>query len=297
MGDIATIPQIESTIHNVRGLQVILDADLASLYGVETRVLNQSVSRNVNRFPIEFMFQLTKEEYDNLTSQFVISSLHGGRRALPYTFTEQGIAMLSALLRSDTAVQVSINIMNTFVSMRRYIADNRNIIKRLENIEHRQISYETTTDGKIDQLLNAIEDKNETKSQAIFYDGQVYDAYIFVSDLIKSAKSEIILIDNYIDDSVLTLLSKREAGVNAIIYRSGKITDPKKEKQFQLDLQRHNAQYPKITIKTFNKAHDRFLIIDQAQVYHFGASIKDLGKKWFAVNKMEMPAQDILGRL
>lgn len=316
----------------------MLDSDLATLYGVETKVLNQAVKRNIQRFPETFMFQLTRQEYANLMSQFVTSSgeplrsqfvtlenneilksqiatssakplrsqiatIEDGkgrhRKYLPYAFTEQGIAMLSAILRSETAIKTSISIISAFVEMRRFIINNSDVFSRIETIEQRQIGYQLKTDEKFEQVFQAIEnnkvnnkeDKSETKYQAIFYDGQVYDAYVFVSYLVKSAKSEIILIDNYIDDSVLTLLSKRDAGVNAIIYTK------QTSNQFQLDLQRHNAQYPPIIINIFNKAHDRFLIIDQAQVFHFGASIKDLGKKWFAVNKMLMPAQDILGRL
>ena len=299
---------IKTKIYTIRGLQVMLDRDLAELYDVETKVFNQAIKRNSDRFPENFMFQLTEEEHQNLRSQFVTSSLrsqfvtldgqdslrsqnatleHGGRRYLPYVFTEQGVAMLSAVLRSKTAIQMSIHIINAFVEMRRFISNNALIFQRLDSLEQKQ----TKTDEKVEAILSAIEDRSIKPKQGIFYDGQVYDAYLFVSDLIKSAKESIVLIDNYIDESVLTLLSKREAKVKATIYTKN-IT-----KQLELDLQKHNAQYPNIKLKKFDSSHDRFLLIDEKEVYHIGASLKDLGKKWFAFSKLDMGVLNILEKL
>jgi len=274
----------------------MLDEDLAELYGVETKVFNQAVKRNIDRFPENFMFQLTDNEYENLRSQIVTSSWksqivtsnqHGGRRYLPYVFTEQGVAMLSAVLKSETAIKVSVEIINAFVEMRKFISNNALIFQRLDSLEQKQFK----TDEKIDAILDAIEDKSIKPKQGIFYDGQVYDAYLFISNLIKSAKVSIVLIDNYCDESVLTQLSKRDIHVDAKIYTKN-IT-----KQLQLDLKKHNEQYPKIELKRFDSSHDRFLIIDNNVVYHVGASLKDLGKKWFAFSKFEMDALDILLKL
>ena len=297
MNEISVINEetIKNKIYSIRGFQVMLDMDLADFYGVETKVFNQAVKRNIDRFPENFRFQLTENEYDNLRSQFVTSSLvsqnvtpyHGGRRYLPYVFTEQGVAMLSAILKSQIAIQTSIYIINAFVQMRKFISNNALIFQRLDSLEQKQFK----TDEKVDAVLNAIEDKSIKPKQGIFYDGQVYDAYVFVADLIRSAKKNIILIDNYCDESVLTLLSKRDSSVKASIYTKN-IT-----KQLQLDLKKHNEQYPKIELKKFDSAHDRFLIIDDKEVYHIGASLKDLGKKWFAFSKFDMEALNILTRL
>ena len=270
----------------------MLDRDLAVLYRVENRVLNQAVKRNSERFPEDFMFQLTKAEDDNLKSQFVISSW-GGRRKLPYAFTEQGIAMLSSVLKSQTAVDVNIRIMRAFVSMRRFIATNSQLFQRLETIEYHQLEmkkHQEITDKRIDEVFKKL-DANIPPVQGIFYDGQVFDAYRFVSDLMRKAKQSVVLIDNYVDDTVLTLLDKREDGVTATIYTQ-RISN-----QFQLDVDRHNTQYPHIEIKQFNKAHDRFLLIDD-EVYHIGASIKDLGKKWFGFTLMrDITATELISKI
>ena len=220
-------------------------------------------------------------------SQFVTSNQHGGRRYLPYVFTEQGVAMLSAVLKSQTAIQTSIYIINTFVQMRKFISNNALVFKRLDSLEQKQFK----TEEKVDAILDAIESKELKPKQGIFYDGQVYDAHVFVSNLIKSAKTNIILVDNYCDESVLTLLSKRSPDTKAYIYTKN-IT-----KELQLDLKKHNAQYPSIDLKKFDSSHDRFLIIDDKNIYHIGASLKDLGKKWFAFSKLEMEALEILTKL
>ncbi|MGJ0290693.1 ORF6N domain-containing protein [Aliarcobacter cryaerophilus] len=296
---------IQSKIYTIRGVQVMLDEDLAVLYGVETKNLNKAVNRNMDRFPEKFRFQLTQEEYDNLKFQIGTSNLdaslrsqfvtlekqHGGRRYLPYVFTEQGVSMLSAVLRSQTAIEVSIKIIDTFINMRKFLSQNASLFTRIESIEKRQISYEIKNDTKVDAILNAIEEKGTPQKQHIFYDGQIFDAYLFVSDIIKSAKSSIKLIDNYIDESTLVLFTKRDAKVDMKIYTKTI------SKELKLDLEKHNAQYPKIDIEIFDLSHDRFLIIDEKEIYHFGASLKDLGKKWFAVSKMDVNSFEILGKL
>ena len=296
---------IQDKIYTIRGVQVMLDEDLAVLYGVETKNLNKAVNRNMDRFPEKFRFQLTQEEYDNLKFQIGTSSLnaslrsqfvtlekqHGGRRYLPYVFTEQGVSMLSAVLRSKTAIEVSIKIIDSFVNMRKFLSQNASLFTRIDSIEKRQISYEIKNDTKVDAILNAIEEKGTPQKQHIFYDGQIFDAYLFVSDIIKSAKSSIKLIDNYIDENTLVLFTKRDAKVDMKIYTKTI------SKELKLDLEKHNAQYPKIEIEIFDLSHDRFLIIDKKDIYHFGASLKDLGKKWFAVSKMDINSFELLGKL
>lgn len=283
---------IQPMIRVIRGQQVIIDRDLALLYGVETKRLNEQVKRNIERFPDDFMFQLNKEEVEILKSQNATSSW-GGDRRLPYAFTEQGIAMLSSVLKSQTAVDVNIRIMRAFVSMRRLIATNAQLFQRLETIEYHQLEmkqHQEVTDKRIDEVFRRL-DANISPIQGIFYDGQVFDAYRFVSDLIRKAEHSIVLIDNYVDDTVLTLLDKRGNGVTVTIYTQ-RISN-----QFQLDVDRHNAQYSPIEIKQFNKAHDRFLLIDD-EVYHIGASIKDLGKKWFGFTLMrDITATELINKI
>lgn len=283
---------IQPMIKVIRGQQVMLDSDLSALYGVETRRLNEQVKRNIERFPDDFMFQLRKEELDNLMSQNATSSW-GGTRKLPYAFTEQGIAMLSSVLKSQTAVEVNIRIMRAFITMRRFIATNAQLFQRLETIEYHQLEmkqHQEVTDRRIDEVFKHL-DADIPPMQGIFYDGQVFDAYRFVSDLIRKAKQSIVLIDNYVDDTVLTLLGKRSEGVSATIYTQ------RISSQFQLDVDRHNSQYPLIEIKRFNKAHDRFLLIDN-EVYHIGASIKDLGKKWFGFTLMrDITATELIKKI
>lgn len=276
---------IEHLIYVFRGRQVMLDRDLAMLYRVETGQLNRQVKRNIERFPSDFMFQLSKDEMEILKCQFGISSW-GGNRYLPYAFTENGIAMLSSVLRSPTAIEANIRIMRAFTSMRHFLASNAQVFQRLSNIEYHQIE----TDKRIDEVFKRIDAQTPPK-QGIFFDGQVFDAYRFVSDLVKKAKRSIILIDNYVDDSVLILLDKRKDNVTAKIYTQNI------SQQLQLDLNRHNSQYPEIVVEQFNKAHDRFLLIDE-DVYHIGASIKDLGKKWFAFTLMrDIGAQELLNKI
>ncbi|WP_446175684.1 ORF6N domain-containing protein [Elizabethkingia anophelis] len=276
----AIVPkEIRNLIYTIRGRQVMLDSDLAALYQVETKVLNKAVKRNIERFPEKFCFQLTNDEADFLRFQFGTSNVgRGGRRYLPYVFGEQGIAMLSAVLRSDVAVRVSIEIMDAFVEMRRMLISNASLFHRLDKIEIRQLE----TDQKIEEIFKALESDKLQSDKGIFYNGQVFDAYTFVSDIIRNAESSIILLDNYVDDTVLTLLGKRKTNVTATIYTKA-ISN-----QLRLDLQRYNSQYSPIEVKIFPDAHDRFLIIDQTELYHIGASLKDLGKKWFAFSRMDI---------
>jgi len=291
---------IQENIFTIRGLQVMLDRDLAELYGVENKRLNEQVKRNIERFPEQFRFQLTQEELENLKSQIATSSIHGGRRTLPYVFTEQGVSMLSAVLRSETAIKVSIQIMDAFVGMRKFIANNAAIFQRLDNIEQKQ----NITDTKLDKVFEAIEAKDIKPEQGIFFDGQVFDAYVFVADLIKSAKKSIVLIDNYkvnsegregalghVDETTLMLLAKRRQACAATIYTY------KQSEALKQVLQKHNEQYPPIEIKTFKQSHDRFLILDGDTIYHVGASLKDVGKKWFAFSKMDKSALAMLEKL
>ena len=281
---------IESLIKVVRGQQIMLDKDLAMLYGVETKRLNEQVKRNIKRFPEDFMFQLTKEEC--LRSQFATLNEKQGQhlKYMPYAFTEQGVAMLSSVLRSQTAIEVNIRIMRAFVSMRHFMVNNASVFSRLETMEYHQLEMQQhlqESDKRIDEVFRRLDEGNAKPKQGVFYNGQIYDAYTFVADLIKSAKKRIILIDNYVDETVLTLLDKRENGVSAVIYTQ------QISRHFQLDIDRHNAQYASIDVETFRLSHDRFLCIDD-DVYHIGASIKDLGKKWFGFSKMEILTPDEL---
>ena len=278
---------VERKILTIRGQQVLIDRDLASFYGVETKTLNQAVKRNLDRFPAYYRFQLSKEETDEVVTNCDHLSVLKYSPNRAYAFTERGVAMLSAVLHSPKAVMVSIRIMDAFVAMRHFLLSNAQVFQRLDRIELKQLE----TDHKIEQVFAKLEEKAVTPKQGIFFDGQIYDAYEFICGLIKNAKASIVLIDNYVDDTVLTMLDKRETNVSATIYTQ------KISAQFQLDIAKHNAQYPAIEVKEFTKSHDRFLILDN-QVYLIGASLKDLGKKWFAVSLMsETDPEMLLSRL
>lgn len=280
--------EIRKLIVYLRGTQVILDRDLARLYQVEVAQMNRQVKRNIERFPEDFMFRITKDEYDGLKCHFGISNLRGGDRSLPYVFTEQGVSMLAGLLRSQIAINANIAIIRAFTAMRRFITYNATYCSRFERLESRQLESEL----KINELFKILNEKNTYVKQGVFFDGQIYDAYSFVAELIRSADRRIILIDNYIDDTVLTLLDKRKDNIEATIYTSRNIS-----KGTILDIQKHDAQYGNINIHMFDKSHDRFLIIDD-NVYLIGASIKDLGKKWFGFTLMEsISAEEIIERL
>ena len=279
--------KIEERIFSIRGKQVILDRDLAQLYGVETKVLNQAVKRNAERFPESFMFKLTTDEFDGLVTICDRFESLKHSSVTPHAFTEQGVAMLSAVLRSATAVSVSIKIMESFVRMRQFLTMNSNLFHRVGTLETRIIE----TEAQVKNIMKMIDNNVSAPKQGIFFDGQICDAYTFVADLVRKATRRIVLIDNYIDDTVLTLLDKRATGVEATIY-TGRISQ-----QLQLDITKHNSQYTPIDVRTFTKAHDRFLIIDDA-VYLIGASIKDLGKKWFGFTLMEnTDARELIGKL
>ena len=271
---------IENKILVIRGQQVMLDRDLAGLYGVETKRINEAVKRNIDRFPKTFCFQLSESEYAFLRSQFATSKkceTRGGRQYLPYAFTEQGVAMLSAVLRSETAVKVSIDIMNAFVAMRRFLLSNAQVFQRLDRIEAKQLE----TDHNIETIFTLMDKYKIEDKQGVFVQGQIFDAYTKFQELIQKAQKEIILIDNYIDLTVLERLTKKNPGVNVTIY-----THPDTPIT-QLEINKFNAQYPTLTIKYTSTMHDRFLIIDNAEIYHIGASVKDLGKKCFGFTKLE----------
>ena len=324
---IQPVEQIESLILTIRDKQVILDRDLARLYGVETRVLNQAVQRNIERFPEDFMFQLTKEEFENWKSQFAISnydedmssqfaissgeekwksqivisnSIKMGARKLPYAFTENGIAMLSSVLRSPMAIATNIHIMRAFNAMRHFIGSQAQVFQRIEVLERNQLALNTSqaelsaqvaeNNKKLEEVFRRLDDNSEKPEKGIFYDGQIFDAYSFINERIREAKKRIVLIDNYVDDSVLTMLDKRNKGVDAVVYTKNI------SRQLSLDFEKHNAQYSPIEVKQFDRAHDRFLCIDDT-VYLIGASLKDLGKKWFGFVKLEQPTDELLNKM
>ena len=283
--------ELQKKIHIIRGAQVMLDRDLAELYEVKPIRLREQVKRNSKRFPEDFMFQLTMDEVEIMVSQNAIPSKQYLGGTLPYVFTEQGVAAISGILTSDRAIAVNISIMRTFVEMRRFLANNSELFKRLDTLEQRQVKHEIKTTEQFDKVFDALEDKNQTITQGIFFDGQMFDAYVFINDLFRQAKRSIILIDNYIDDSVLMQLTKRPRGVSATILTKSV------SKDLTQDLKKHNTQYPPIVIHEFASSHDRFLIIDGETVYHIGASLKDLGKKWFAFSRMDATALTIMGRI
>ena len=277
---------IKKLIHTVRGRQVMLDSDVANLYECETKYVNRVMKRNESRFPDEeFCFQLTEEEYKSLRCQFVTLNKSGRgqhRKYMPYVYTEQGISMLSPLLNSDVAVVVSINIVRAFIEMRKFMMSNSLILERLTTVEYKLLEH----DKSFDKLFNELQ-KDENFKQQIFFEGQIYDAYSLIIDIIKEAHNKIVLIDNYIDDSILKMLTKKHKNVEAVILTSDKSNISK------LDIQKFNKEYPILKIAKSNRFHDRFIIIDNQTIYHCGASIKDLGKKCFAISKMEN--QEILG--
>ena len=277
------IENIKNLIYTIRGKQVMLDSDVAMLYHYETKKINQAVKRNIDRFPEKFCFQLTEEEFSNLRSQFVTLNIkvNNGkvvRKYLPYVFTEQGIAMLSGILRSDVAVKVSINIMDAFVEMRKFLMLNGQVFGRLTSIEHKLLEH----DKKFDEVFNELQKTEKTEfNQKIFFNGQIYDAYSLIIEIIKSAKEKILIIDNYIDDTILKMLTKKKENVKVVILTLNK------GNIIGLDIQKFNKEYPTLEIAQTNKFHDRFIIIDKKELYHVGASLKDLGKKCFAISKIE----------
>ena len=291
-----SVPDIRNMIYTVRNQQVMLDNDLAKLYQVETKRLNEAVKRNIARFPEEFRFQLNEEETEFLRSQIATLNENDGRgkhrKYLPYVFTEQGIAMLSAVLRSDTAIQTSIVIMKSFVEMRHFMADNSILFERISAIELKQLTYQKQTDKKLEQVFEFISEHEES-NQKVFFDGQIYDAFSLLVSLIQKAEKEITLIDGYLDIGTLNLLAKKNTGVSVTVYthQNTKLTD--------IDLINFNSQYPDLLVKYTNAFHDRFLILDREIAYHIGASLKDTGKKAFEVTLIndKKITEDILQRL
>lgn len=307
--------KIENKIFTIRGVQVMIDRDIAELYGVETRRLNEQVKRNIERFPEEFMFQMNDEEFENWKSQIVISNSNkntlnwmsqfatsnldnnssnlmsqsatsswGGIRKPPYVFTEHGVTMLASVLKSETAVKASIQIVKAFVSMRHFVANNAELFAELKAMRQYQIETDVhlkESDKKIDELFSLMDKYNIKETQGIFFQGQIFDAYAKFESFLAAAKKEIILIDNYVDLSILQRLTKKKKGVNVIIY-----TDPKTKLTAQ-DIHTFNTQYPTLSLNFTTKTHDRFLIIDNTTIYHIGASLKDLGKKCFCFDVLD----------
>ena len=283
------IDNIKNLIYTIRGKQVMLDSDVAKLYNCETRIINQAVKRNIDRFPERFCFKLTEYEVENLKSQIVISSLtkekYGGRRKIPTVFTEQGIAMLSGLLRNEIAIQVSINIMDAFVEMRKFLVTNGQVFERLSNVECKLLNQDrklSNYEKNFEKIFDELQNKKQSEfNQKMFFDGQIYDSYGLIINIIKTAKNKILIIDNYIDDSILNMLAKKNKDVEVVILTSQNSNISK------LDINKFNKQYPTLKITKINKFHDRFIVIDNKELYHCGASLKDLGKKCFAISKIE----------
>lgn len=267
---------IKNLIYIIRGKQVMLDSDVARLYHYETRRINETVKRNIERFPVEFCFQLSNSEYEFLKSQFATSNTRGGKQKLPYVFTEKGVLMLSGLLKNKIAIEVSIKIVEAFVEMRKFIVSNGQVFERLINVEYKLLEH----DKKFDEVFKQFQ-FGENIKQRIFFNGQIYDAYSLIIDIIKKANNKILIIDNYIDDSVLKMLTKKKDNVEIVILTSDKSNIG------NLDITKFNKEYPILKVAKTNKFHDRFIVVDNKEMYHLGASIKDLGRKCFGINKIE----------
>jgi len=287
--ELIQIDDIKSRIFTIRGMQVMLDSDLAEFYQTETKYINRAVKRNPDRFPEGFIFQLTKTEMESLRFQFGTLKTGRGqhRKFNPHVFTEAGVAMLSAVLQTEISIRVSVQIIQAFVKIRHFILENASIFQRLSTVEVKQIE----ADKKFDMLFKAMEGDQLPSKQGVLFDGQIFEAHKFVSDIVRSAEKSIILIDNYVDDTVLTLFSKRKQGVVL------KILTKNLSKQLILDTQKFSSQFPPAEIIEFNHSHDRFMIIDDKDLYHFGASLKDLGKKWFGFSKMDVEVTKMLSMI
>ena len=277
--------EIKYLIYTIRGKQVMLDSDVAMLYHYETKKINQAVKRNIERFPERFCFQLTEEELEIMWSQIVTTSKlednkYRSKKYLPYVFTEQGIAMLSGILKNEIAVQVSIKIMDAFVEMRKFMNINKSLFEKVVSIENKMDKKFIEQDKKFDIIFDQLQLEENIK-QRIFFQGQIYDAYSLIVDIIKKASKKILIIDNYVDDSILKMLTKKKNDVEVVILTSNKSNIQ------NIDIQKFNKEYPLLKVAKTNKFHDRFIIIDNKEMYHLGASIKDLGKKCFGINKIE----------
>ena len=263
----------------------MLDSDVAMLYHYETKKINQAVKRNIERFPERFCFQLTEEELEIMWSQIVTTSKlednkYRSKKYLPYVFTEQGIAMLSGILKNEIAVQVSIKIMDAFVEMRKFMNINKSLFEKVVSIENKMDKKFIEQDKKFDIIFDQLQLEENIK-QRIFFQGQIYDAYSLIVDIIKKASKKILIIDNYVDDSILKMLTKKKNDVEVVILTSNKSNIQ------NIDIQKFNKEYPLLKVAKTNKFHDRFIVIDNKEMYHLGASIKDLGKKCFGINKIE----------
>jgi hypothetical protein len=282
--------EIESRIFTIRGMQVMIDSDLAILYGTETKFINRAISRNQNRFPTDFAFRLSPEEWADL--RFQNGTLNENqargkhRKYPPIAFTEQGIAMLSAVLSTPIAIRISVQIIRSFIELRKRNHSLNIVFEKFNELD----KWKVETELKLDALFKALS-KNDFPSSGIFFNDQIFDAYLFSSELISKAKKSIILIDNYVDETTLIQLSKRNKKVQCTIY-TDKIND-----QLKLDLEKHNSQYPAIEIRILKNSHDRFLVLDEKELYHLGASLKDLGKRWFAFSRMNGLVKEILNHL
>ena len=290
--------EIKNLIYTVRGKQVMLDSDLAMLYQVETGALNRAAKRNGNRFPEDFRFQLTRNEYEDLRCQIGISCADlqqfgsGGRRYAPFVYTEMGVAMLASVLKSEVAAQVSVRIVRAFVEMRRFIAGNAVMFEQIRAVELRQLEYQKATDARFERVFDYME-AHEAPRQKVFFGGQVYDAFELLVSLVQRAKESIVLVDGYADVGTLNILAKKAAGVDAAVW-----THPD-ARLTQLDVDAFNVQYPKLTVRRTSAFHDRFLVLDGTEGYIVGASLKDAGKKSFAITRIEdeRSLSDILARL
>ena len=277
--------EIKYLIYTLRGKQVMLDSDVAMLYHYETKKINQAVKRNIERFPERFCFQLTEEELEIMWSQIVTTSKlednkYRSKKYLPYVFTEQGIAMLSGILKNEIAVQVSIKIMDAFVEMRKFMNINKSLFEKVVSIENKMDKKFIEQDKKFDIIFDQLQLEENIK-QRIFFQGQIYDAYSLIVDIIKKASKKILIIDNYVDDNILKMLTKKKNDVEVVILTSNKSNIQ------NIDIQKFNKEYPLLKVAKTNKFHDRFIVIDNKEMYHLGASIKDLGKKCFGINKIE----------
>ena len=292
-GKSLSMEDIQNRIFTIRGAQVMLDRDLAIQYQVATKALNQAVKRNVRRFPERFMFQLTKEELEDWKSQIVTSNIYTkeevdalkmSARRCPYAFTEQGVAQLSAVLHSDVAVDASVRIMDAFVAMRRFIKINAGLFQRVERLEHQQL----LTNKRIDLVLDKFEEFSPSvTTEQLFQSGCVWDAYMFMCDLIRSAEKRVILVDNFVDERVLTMLDKRNKGVIAEVYT-------RYYEQMKLDFDKHNQQYEPISyVQLPHAVHDRYLIVDDV-VWLLGTSVKDMGRSLCTIIKVGFSAEQIL---
>ena len=273
-----TNEEIKNLIYIIRGKQVMLDSDVAMLYNYDTKNINKAMKRNIERFPEDFCFQLTEEEVNSLRFQIGTLKNNGRgqhRKYLPYVYTEQGVSMLAGVLKNDVAVKVSISIIRAFIEMRKFISNNVQVFERLTNVEYKLLEH----DKKFDKIFNELQHEENIK-QKIFFEGQIWDSYNLIVKIIKKASNKILIIDNYIDDTILELLTKKNKNVEVIILTSNNTNIS------NLDIKKFNKEYPILKITKLNKFHDRFIMIDDKELYHCGASLKDLGKKCFGINKI-----------